>query len=48
MTLTDDPVGGMTTIQDLITRYMAHGHLVLEYRFSAGGRHEILNEPEKD
>ena len=36
------------TIQDLITRYMRQGQLSLEYRFYAGGRHEILNEAEKD
>jgi hypothetical protein len=31
---TDDPVGGKTaTIQGLITRYMAEGHLTLDYRF---------------
>ena len=46
---TEDPVGGRTTtIQDLITRYMSHGHLAISYRFYAGGRHEILNEVEKD
>ena len=46
---TDDPVGGKTaTIQALITRYMKHGHRALDYRFCAGGRHEILNEAEKD
>ena len=46
---TDDPVGAKTTtIQSLITRYMKQGHLCLDYRFYAGGRHEILNEPEKD
>ena len=46
---TDDPVGGQTTtIQALITRYMKHGHRALDYRFYAGGRHEILNEVEKD
>ncbi|MUL80237.1 MULTISPECIES: alpha/beta fold hydrolase [unclassified Mycolicibacterium] len=46
---TDDPVGGKTTtIQGLITRYLGHGHLELQYRFYAGGRHEIFNEPEKD
>ena len=46
---TEDPVGGQTaTIQDLITRYMGQGQLSLEYRFYAGGRHEILNEAEKD
>lgn len=45
----EDPVGGRTeTIQGLITRYMAEGHRRLEYRFYAGGRHEILNEPERD
>lgn len=46
---TEDPVGGKTaTIQSLITRYMAAGHHRLAYRFYDGGRHEILNEPEKD
>lgn len=46
---TDDPVGGKTiTIQNLITRYMRHGHLAIAYRFYAGGRHEILNEADKD
>lgn len=46
---TDDPVGAKTTtIQSLITRYMGQGQLQLEYRFYAGGRHEILNESEKD
>jgi hypothetical protein len=29
-------------------RYMAEGHLTLDYRFYAGGRHEIFNEPKKD
>ena len=27
---------------------MRQGQLALEYRFYAGGRHEILNEAEKD
>jgi alpha-beta hydrolase superfamily lysophospholipase len=46
---TDDPVVRKTaTIQGLITRYMAEGHLTLDYRFYAGGRHETFNEPEKD
>ena len=46
---TEDPVGEKTeTIQGLITRYMRHGHRALEYRFYAGGRHEIFNEAEKD
>ena len=46
---TDDPVGGKTrTIQDLITRYMNQGHRALDYHFYAGGRHEILNDAEKD
>jgi alpha-beta hydrolase superfamily lysophospholipase len=46
---TDDPVGDKTrTIQALITRYMNHGHRELAYRFYAGGRHEILNDAEKD
>jgi alpha-beta hydrolase superfamily lysophospholipase len=41
--------GGKTiTIQNLITRYMKEGHRSLDYRFYAGGRHEILNESEKD
>ena len=45
----DDPVGGKTrTIQKLINRYMSQGHLTLSYRFYSGGRHEILNEAEKD
>jgi alpha-beta hydrolase superfamily lysophospholipase len=44
-----DPVGAeTTTIQSLITRYMKERHRSLDYRFYAGGRHEILNEPEKD
>jgi alpha-beta hydrolase superfamily lysophospholipase len=46
---TDDPVGAKTTtIQDLIIRYMSRGRLAIQYRFYAGGRHEILNEAEKD
>lgn len=46
---TEDPVGGKTTtIQSLITRYMRQGQLALEYRFYVGGRHDILNEAEKD
>ncbi len=46
---TEDPVGGKTiTIQSLINRYLKQGHRSLDYRFYAGGRHEILNEPEKD
>ncbi|MBF9348378.1 alpha/beta fold hydrolase [Mycobacteroides chelonae] len=45
----EDPVGGRTeTIQGLISRYLAEGHRRLKCRFYAGGRHEILNEPEKD
>jgi len=45
----DDPVGRKTTtIQSLITRYMSQGQLELAYRFYLGGRHEILNESEKD
>ena len=27
---------------------MNQGHRVLDYRFYAGGRHEILNDAEKD
>jgi alpha-beta hydrolase superfamily lysophospholipase len=46
---TEDPVGGNTgTIQALITRYMKHGRRALDYRFDAGGRHEILDEPGKE
>jgi alpha-beta hydrolase superfamily lysophospholipase len=46
---TEDPVGANTiTIQDLINRYMKQGHRSLDYRFYAGKRHEILNEPDKD
>lgn len=46
---TEDPIGDKTkSIQQLITRYLSSGHLELEYRFYPGGRHEILNEPEKD
>jgi alpha-beta hydrolase superfamily lysophospholipase len=46
---TEDPVGAKTaTIQQLISRYMQRGQLALEYRFYPGGRHEILNEAEKD
>jgi alpha-beta hydrolase superfamily lysophospholipase len=46
---TEDPVGGNTiTVQSLINRYLRQGHRSLCYRFYAGGRHEILNEPEKD
>jgi alpha-beta hydrolase superfamily lysophospholipase len=46
---TEDPVGERTlSIQGLITRYMGHGHRELDYRFYAGGRHEIFNEAEKD
>jgi len=46
---TEDPVGAKTTtIQGLITRYMNHGHLALDYRFYSGGRHEILNEAGKE
>jgi alpha-beta hydrolase superfamily lysophospholipase len=46
---TEDPVGAKTaTIQQLISRYMGRGQLAIEYRFYPGGRHEILNEAEKD
>ena len=46
---TDDPVGGKTaTIKALIARYLGHGHLNLDVRFYAGGRHEILNDTGKD
>jgi len=45
---TDDAVGEKTrSVQDLITRYMRLRHRSLGYRFYAGGRHEIFNEPEK-
>jgi alpha-beta hydrolase superfamily lysophospholipase len=45
----EDPVGGNTrTIQRLITSYMSSGHRTLSYRFYAGGRHEILNDAERD
>ncbi|MGL6234507.1 MAG: alpha/beta fold hydrolase [Segniliparus sp.] len=45
----EDPVGGKTSsIQALIARYLARGHRRLSVRFFEGGRHEILNEPEKD
>jgi hypothetical protein len=43
------PVGSNTrTIQRLINSYVNSGHRALSYRFYAGGRHEILNEPERD
>jgi alpha-beta hydrolase superfamily lysophospholipase len=46
---TEDPVGGRTkTIQRLITSYLSSGHRGLSYRFYPDGRHEILNEPERD
>jgi alpha-beta hydrolase superfamily lysophospholipase len=46
---TEDPVGANTeTVQGLITRYLRHGHRALAYRFYVGGRHEIINEAEKD
>jgi alpha-beta hydrolase superfamily lysophospholipase len=46
---TDDPVGGRTkTIQALIGRLLDRGHLTLDVRFYAGGRHEILNDIVKD
>ena len=46
---TEDPVGDRTiTIQALITRYMSQGHRTLDYRFYAGGRHELLNDVQRD
>ncbi len=45
---TEDPVGANTVaVRELITRYLHRGHRALAYRFYAGARHEILNEPVK-
>jgi alpha-beta hydrolase superfamily lysophospholipase len=44
----DDPVSDRTrTIRELIARYLRNGHRALDCRFYRGGRHEILNEPER-
>jgi len=44
----DDPVGGEAGMRALATRYAASGHDQLSTRIYAGGRHEMLNETNRD
>jgi len=44
----DDPVGGEAGMEALATRYAASGHDQLSTRIYAGGRHEMLNETNRD
>ncbi len=44
----DDPVGGASGMQKLITRYESIGHADVSLRVYADGRHEMLNETNRD
>ncbi|HZK20276.1 MAG TPA: alpha/beta hydrolase, partial [Treponemataceae bacterium] len=44
-----DPVGAYTkTIKKLINVYKNNGHSTVEYIFYPGGRHELLNEKNRN
>jgi len=43
-----DPVGGQTGIGKLADRYRAGGHEKLDVKIYPGGRHEMLNETNRD
>ena len=44
----DDPVGGARGMQQLAARYTDTGHHQLETKIYPGGRHEMLNETNRD
>ena len=44
----DDPVGGQAGMNKLSAHYAATGHDNLDTRIYAGGRHEMLNETNRD
>jgi alpha-beta hydrolase superfamily lysophospholipase len=44
----DDPVGGEAGMKKLAARYEATGHDHLSTKIYAGGRHEMLNETNRD
>lgn len=44
----DDPVGGEAGMRELAARYEASGHHQLSAKIYAGGRHEMLNETNRD
>jgi len=44
----DDPVGGEAGMMKLASRYEASGHHQLSSKIYAGGRHEMLNETNRD
>jgi len=44
----DDPVGGETGMSELSAHYEATGHVRLTTQIYAGGRHEMLNETNRD
>lgn len=44
----DDPVGGQSGMLKLFSRYEATGHAWLSKNIYAGGRHEMLNETNRD
>ncbi|MBT8066384.1 MAG: alpha/beta hydrolase [Gammaproteobacteria bacterium] len=44
----DDPVGGENGMRRLAAHYEATGHATLSTRIYAGGRHEMLNETNRD
>jgi alpha-beta hydrolase superfamily lysophospholipase len=45
---TDDPVGGAKGMRQLALHYARTGHTRLKVRTYAGGRHEMLNETNRD
>ena len=45
---TDDPVGGERSLRRLARAYEQSGHSAVEIRLYAGGRHEMLNETNRD
>ena len=44
----DDPVGGEQSMKKLAARYEGTGHVHLSTKIYAGGRHEMLNETNRD
>ena len=44
----DDPVGGKDGMTKLSTHYESTGHANLTTKIYAGGRHEMLNETNRD
>ena len=46
---TDDPVhGGQVDLDRMVNRYRDHGMERLDYKLYPGGRHEMLNETNRD